>query len=641
MSDGSTTTPAGRDPALPWDLLDRGDPAFVDRLRAIHDGEALADFALGWYQDDRPASRRLLAAYLDRPLDAFRHEGLVKRLFKLAEVSKDDATMARFLVGFDRAVRRVRRRKPRQESRRLANLAEAESLVAEWKARGFRLSGLHQPRQGGMVQVIGYWPDEVIRPAYGTTLPPDLAAGEQGWDAEARRMIRGRKQNVDLNWMMAGGRRRLFSVRTRKYLRRRAWRYFRNLGRREPERYVAAVSRALMLYRDEDAADGLALLDNWGLVHALFHHSPALEARSNGWVLSEGSTLADVGPAPAFAELWDGQPRAVVELLNAPGRAVRQWAIRRIREHPEGVSEVWPVSERIDVLGHADPDVVALAEEWLRGVEGLDALGFDRWLELVLRTSPASLDLLADLVRQNVRPDDVTTDQMVDLATMRPVPLARLGLHWLRTRPLRDDEADEVLVRLLDAPCPTLRPEILAWLRGAVGALPSHRADRLLRWLDSRHADARAMGWLWFLAEPELRDDVEIWRKVIETPYDDVQLNLIAELERQGREAGTNKLPGWVGLDRALLRPVWAAVLLNVHRGHRIKPVVVAQLRDAVGRHPEAAAELLPLLGVALRSARPPERRAGLVALVRLVEAHPEVEPLAKASFPELAWSAP
>ena len=46
---------------------------------------------------------------------------------------------------------------------------------------------------------------------------------------------------------------RLFSVATRQYLRRRAWRYFRRLGRNNPERYVAAVVRALIQYTDDDA----------------------------------------------------------------------------------------------------------------------------------------------------------------------------------------------------------------------------------------------------------------------------------------------------------------------------------------------------------------------------------------------------
>ena len=34
----------------------------------------------------------------------------------------------------------------------------------------------------------------------------------------------------------------------------------------------------LKQYTDEDVSDGLALLDNWGLIHILFHGCPALWA---------------------------------------------------------------------------------------------------------------------------------------------------------------------------------------------------------------------------------------------------------------------------------------------------------------------------------------------------------------------------
>src|SRR5882757_2682642 len=99
----------GPDGPLPLDLLESGDPAFVDTLRAVHDADALADFAARWLDDRRPDSRRLLFEYLDRPLNAFRHEGLIKRLFTRAEAEGDAPVMARFLVLFDRSIRRVRR----------------------------------------------------------------------------------------------------------------------------------------------------------------------------------------------------------------------------------------------------------------------------------------------------------------------------------------------------------------------------------------------------------------------------------------------------------------------------------------------------------------------------------------------------
>src|SRR5262245_4519590 len=87
-------------------LYEGGDPAFGDEIRRITDAERLGKFTLTWYKDQEPAARRLLLAYLRRPLNAYRHEPLVKRLFKRAEGAGDDEVMAHFLVLLDRSVRR-------------------------------------------------------------------------------------------------------------------------------------------------------------------------------------------------------------------------------------------------------------------------------------------------------------------------------------------------------------------------------------------------------------------------------------------------------------------------------------------------------------------------------------------------------
>src|SRR5262249_41914954 len=122
---------------------------------------------------------------------------------------------------------------------------------------------------------------------------------------------------------------RLFTVHTRHYLRRRAWRYLRRLGKQHPERYVPAVVSALKLYTDADVADGVALLDNWGLVHALFHHSPVLVAKPNGWVLASDHSLSELAPAPIYPDLWLAAPRALLDLMrDARCQPVRRWAIR-------------------------------------------------------------------------------------------------------------------------------------------------------------------------------------------------------------------------------------------------------------------------------------------------------------------------
>src|SRR5262245_12742518 len=119
------------------ELFERGDPSFVDALRKIDDAEALGMFAPRWFADTRPEARALLLDYLDRPLNAYRHEPLVKRLFKLAEAAGDDEVMAAFLVAFDRSVRRVRTQRRHYEWREVNNEQEANALAASWNSRGY------------------------------------------------------------------------------------------------------------------------------------------------------------------------------------------------------------------------------------------------------------------------------------------------------------------------------------------------------------------------------------------------------------------------------------------------------------------------------------------------------------------------
>ena len=145
------------------EMLERGDPAFVDALRAFHDADALAGFAARWYGDKRAASRRLLLEYLDRPLNAYRHEVLVKRLFKAAEAAGDDEAMARFLVLFDRSIRREVSRRTHFESRTSKSRAEAEALIGRWKSLGPEYSVSSWEDSRGQVHSVGRWSEPVIR----------------------------------------------------------------------------------------------------------------------------------------------------------------------------------------------------------------------------------------------------------------------------------------------------------------------------------------------------------------------------------------------------------------------------------------------------------------------------------------------
>ncbi|HKI30390.1 MAG TPA: hypothetical protein VKA46_00765 [Gemmataceae bacterium] len=617
------------------ELYERGDPLFVAEVRRLTDADRLGNFAPRWHADHRPEARQLLRVYLDQPLNAFRHEPLVKRLFKLAEAAADDEVLGWFLVAFDRSVRRKLKKMRASASAVVATREEAEALAGQWRAQGYQAGfWSHWARDaGGRFVEQGFfvhrsWLTDLPRVPDGTTMARPEKKKQHGpypITEEYRRQLE---------------RCRLFSVATRRYLRRRAWRYFRKLGKEHPERYVAALAAALKGYRDEDVADGLALIDCWGLTHALFHHSPVLVSRRNGWGLAPGRGLSELTPAPSYEPLWRAAPRVLLELLReARSRPVRQWAVQMIRRDHAGVIRGLSSEELFGLLTHQDPAVVSLAAEVLRDFPDLSVLGVDRLLRLVEEPNPETLDVIAELLGARLGPERVTLEQAAHLAASRPLPAARLGFLWLRTKAPASEADCRALLALAEAQAEPVRAEMVRWARGLLSVSPHFQPGWVMEYLDSRHSDVRAEGWQWLEADERVRDNVEVWRKLLESPYDDVRLKLVAALEKRA-SGGVDALRVEAGqLDDDLLRFVWASVLLNVQRGGRTKPVAVGQLVRRLGRRPDEARALLPILAVALRSMRGPEWRAGLAGVVALAERNADLRPLVMEMFPELKLS--
>jgi hypothetical protein len=653
---------SGGDWLLLQELLERGDPEFVDRLRSVVDADALGQFAERWYANPSPNARRLLLAYLERPLNAYRHEALVKRLFKRAEAAGDDAVMARFLVGFDRSIRRVQRVRYRHEYRRFETPEEAARLRAQYdwvsiwetgpSAERFlpSVSGSgqflatvswnesHLTISGGTTMPRGTTTDHVFGYDYSTMLPKRVKAPD--WVGQLKldpnRYHEGIEPSEEQRKKLE--RFHLFATPTRHYMRRRAWRYFRRLGKTHPERYVSAISEALTRYEDTDVNSGLALIDNWGLIHTLFHHSSVLVSRPRGWMPAADRSLSELEPAPIYEKLWRSAPRAVFDLIvHARCRPVRQWGIRMLRREWDATRGLIRIEEIVGLLGHDDAEVVEFAVEWLRGAGDVSSVPPERWLAIAEVASPGALDLITEIMARQIAPERISLGVAARLASIRPLPVARLGLGWLKTKSPASDDERRSLLALLEAECQPLRIEILSWLRAALGSMPEFRAEWLLEFLDSRHGDARAEGLSWFRSDVRARDDVVLWQRLLESPHDDVRLALAADLDARLKRHGAVDLS--LGLNPERLRLLWASVLLNVNRGSRAKPGVVEQVAHRLGRRPEEAEILLPLLAVGLRSLRAPERRAALTAVARLVENRPESAALVQKSFPELQWA--
>src|SRR5262249_49154390 len=154
----------------------------------------------------------------------------------------------------------------------------------------------------------------------------------------------------------------------------------RNLGKTQPKRYLPAVQIALRQYEDADAADGLALLDNWGLIHILFHDSPVLWARQHGWTLAENHSLGELRPAPAYPQLWS--PAALLQLLKeARCRPVLQWVLYYLRDDPSILGKA-PLEDLLALVAHDDAEIAVLAAECLQKHPGLAQISMERWLAL-------------------------------------------------------------------------------------------------------------------------------------------------------------------------------------------------------------------------------------------------------------------
>ena len=242
--------------------------------------------------------------YLSLPLNAYRHEALVGRLFKGAEEKGDDERMGLFLVAFDRSIRRNRKTITRRKWDRVPSREAAEARLREWEEDG-------------------YWPGRSIR--FGRQLLRLRQQAGRGrrsaHDAMPRPKRSYQKRNPRTGEMLRKStppvsdafRQRLekrfvlFRPPTRRYLRRRAWRYFRKVGKADAERYRAAASRIEKRYADADVDSDVHLLDNWGLVHTLFFGSPALVRPAKGWEFAKEKP-SPITQAPRFPAAWTAAP---------------------------------------------------------------------------------------------------------------------------------------------------------------------------------------------------------------------------------------------------------------------------------------------------------------------------------------------
>lgn len=568
---------------LAEEYLAAGDERFLAQLRTLHDPKRLVPIIEKWKRDHRPWARRQIIDYL-RALDIAGHEPVVKRLFKHAEEKQDDVLMAHFMCAFDGLIRRKRRRK----------------YHYDWQTRqSWDEEALMTPRRRGVAAI-----------APGAT----LSGGE-----------RRQQKNPPT----------LFSRHTQHYLRRRAWRYFRSIafnqrGRRAESDYTAAVSIALRLYTNADLAAGENLLDSWGLIHAMFGGSDVLEFGSAFVNPRPGRGLSELTAAPKYEQLWKA-PSAIKPLLtlvaDAASRPVRVWATQLVRAyHLKNLTAI-DVALLLLLLDHADEEVQQLGAELLENATTLDRLSIADWLRLLQTRNMTALESVVRAMRKNIAPDRLELEQLIDIATAEPVPVARLGLEFLQARNIAAADDRNALTRLADAKSMGVGGEIAKWALGILGTREQYDVKLVSPFFDSANFAIRVAAFAWLTPESAGHDDPALYSRLLETPYDDVRFALVADLKSRAALAGAGG---------ASLVPLWSSVLLGIHRGGRSKLIALRQISDAVARDPQNAAALMPVLAVAIRSVRPPEARTGLSAIVGAVERSPALADDVARFLPEL-----
>lgn len=567
------------------ELFAAAEDRFFEYLRTIKSPAMLASIVDRLKRDERPWAREQIIAYFSEPFDCRGHELVVKRLFKQTEEDGDDRVMAVCAVAFDRLVRRIRKKQHTYDP----------------ATRGFRNEiRLVSPRNR-----IASMPVQEGR----VKLPFGLSSDYY------------RQKKGD----------RLFSYRTRYYLRRRVWRYLRRLGYSHPDRYVPAIAWMLARYTDDDFANGENIIDNWSLMHACYFRHPALQFTATHVELKEGQTLGELVAAPYHLDLWR-QTEAFDVLIGLLSEAqsglIRLWTLEMLRAHHDGLLASLTPARLIPLLSHADERVQAFAAEAFSNLTNLSSIGIDDWLSLLNTTSPGALTLICDTMKRHVSRDRLTSEQLVDLACARPVPVAQMGLEMVQARHAERPMAPRDISRLANVTCAAIASESAAWALSLLGRMDMYDIEHVSQFFDSLQTGSRAAAMAW-LDESSLGwNEPALWARLIETPFDDVRLGVVQRLERRQR------MPGGRESDR--LAPVWAAVILGVHRGGRRKPDALRQIVRAIADEPAQAERLLPIVAIAVRSIRPAEQRAALSAVATMLADAPECSALVGRMIPEL-----
>jgi len=570
------------------------DDRFLEEWDRIQSTKVIVEFMSRWLADDRPWARQQIVRYLQQDLNFAGHEVFVKRLFRHFEAARDHQMMGHLMVAMDRIVRRSRRTMIVPDTQTGESIPVERLFASPNKTRREHTGRMKETGTGKWARVIPM---------------PD---------------IRNKPTN------------RLFRQKTRNYLRRRVWRYFRWLSVSDPDSYLDAITDSLLLYQDADFQAGENIIDNWSLMHACYFSSKAIHFSAAHANLTEGHWLGSLVAAPWRPELWqrtESFDRLVRIVCESQSSLTRIWAIELLKqEHPQAIRKI-RMEQLIPFLSHQDAWVQQFGLELFQDHTDLGAMPVCQWLELIIRCESTMLPLIFETMKTHLDAACLQNSELLQLATAQPAPVAEYGFEWLQQRHQEKPLSVDELITLSVAACEATAESVTSWALQQLDTDAHYSAAAVIAFFDSQSLGMRsaAMNWLEDQKTHGHPDPV-LWSMLTETPYEDVRLRLVECLHHRS---------SWAVLNEEAMIQLCCSVLLGVHRGGRSKLKAMTQIQSAILASPARAASLLPVLSVAVRSLRAPERRSALAAVATLIVQRPELQPAIRQHLPELEWTEP
>lgn len=235
------------------------------------------------------------------------------------------------------------------------------------------------------------------------------------------------------------------AARTIAYLRRRAWRYLRRIGRERPPLYADVAADVLAQYDDATRWG-----DTWVANH-VFYHGTGEYNRSRFRFKRRPSGLND----RAFPDLWKRSPRPLFGLLErAKSDRVREFAADALKaDFRASIREVEPswVARLVSTRSRPVDEFVVWV---LNNVPKFEQAAFrslglhDAVLLLFNSPSATAREYAAGYARTHAR--DLSVAALVDLANNSHVAVRRLAADLLQARDPRKEVGLEAWGKLLE-----------------------------------------------------------------------------------------------------------------------------------------------------------------------------------------------